>query len=322
MVAADASPMEAEARLYEYGSCANPQLPAVPVRVLAAALHEEGPTRISALDLSAELGVDGPATSPNLLAAFIRLCAGESLTTAAVATSSCFYVIRGAGETAFGAAAIRWAQGDLFVLPGAGECRHTAAADGDAALYYVNDGPLLRYLGVAPCVDRFQATLHKAAALRASVEALAATQGGHRNRLGVLLGTASTEGSTKTLSHTLWSLLNLLPPHSNQPPHRHNSVALDLCISAPATGCYTLMGPELDERGWVKAPVRADWARGAMFTTPPGWWHSHHNETDEEAWVLPVQDAGLYTHQRTLDIRFSVGLPRGPSAEHLAEESG
>ena len=33
--------------------------------------------------------------------------------------------------------------------------------------------------------------------------------------------------------------------------------------------------------------------------------HSHHNESDSTAWVLPIQDAGLYTHQRTLDIRFS-----------------
>ena len=50
---------------------------------------------------------------------------------------------------------------------------------------------------------------------------------------------------------------------------------------------------------------RAEWETGAMFVTPPGWWHSHHNESKEEAWVLPVQDAGLYTHQRTLDIRFA-----------------
>lgn len=34
--------------------------------------------------------------------------------------------------------------------------------------------------------------------------------------------------------------------------------------------------------------------------------HSHHNETGVPAWVLPMQDAGLYTYQRTLDIRFSV----------------
>jgi len=46
------------------------------------------------------------------------------------------------------------------------------------------------------------------------------------------------------------------------------------------------MGPELDEKGWVKNPVRMDWKSGSVFTTPSGWWHSHHNDTDEEAWVL------------------------------------
>ena len=65
------------------------------------------------------------------------------------------------------------------------------------------------------------------------------------------------------------------------------------------------MGPELDDDGWVKNPIRCDWIAGSVFVTPPGWWHSHHNETGEPAWVLPMQDAGLYTHQRTLDIRFS-----------------
>ena len=42
----------------------------------------------------------------------------------------------------------------------------------------------------------------------------------------------------------------------------------------------------------------------SFAVTPPGWWHSHHNESGESAWVLPIQDAGLFTHQRTLDIRF------------------
>jgi len=65
------------------------------------------------------------------------------------------------------------------------------------------------------------------------------------------------------------------------------------------------MGPELDEDGKVKNPIRMDWKSGAAFTTPPGWWHSHHNETDIEAWVLPVQDAGILTHQCVLDIQFA-----------------
>jgi hypothetical protein len=37
-------------------------------------------------------------------------------------------------------------------------------------------------------------------------------------------------------------------------------------------GVYTLMGPELDEHGWVKNPIKCDWKTGAVFSTPPGWW--------------------------------------------------
>eukprot|EP00246_Nothoceros_aenigmaticus_P017394 TRINITY_DN8468_c0_g2_i1.p1 TRINITY_DN8468_c0_g2~~TRINITY_DN8468_c0_g2_i1.p1 ORF type:complete len:122 (-),score=3.91 TRINITY_DN8468_c0_g2_i1:197-562(-) len=106
-----------------------------------------------------------------------------------------------------------------------------------------------------------------------------------------------------TLTHVLWSLLNVLPPGGIQRPHRHNSTSLDLCLHA-APGTYTLMGKELDHKGEIVCPIRADWESGSMFVTPPGWWHSHHNDSSEEAWVLPIQDAGLFTYQRTLDIRF------------------
>ena len=49
------------------------------------------------------------------------------------------------------------------------------------------------------------------------------------------------------------------------------------------------------------------WSRwtGAAFVTPPGYWHSHHNESGTDAYVLPIQDAGLHTYLRTLDIAFS-----------------
>ena len=80
-------------------------------------------------------------------------------------------------------------------------------------------------------------------------------------------------------------------------------MALDLAVTANLN-VYTLMSPSLDLEGNLVNPVRVDWVSGGVFVTPPGWWHSHHNESDEMAWVLPMQDAGLYTHQRTLDIRF------------------
>ena len=46
---------------------------------------------------------------------------------------------------------------------------------------------------------------------------------------------------------------------------------------------------DIDPEGNLIDPVRVEWASGGIFTTPPGWWHSHHNDTDTDAWVLPIQ---------------------------------
>jgi gentisate 1,2-dioxygenase len=126
-----------------------------------------------------------------------------------------------------------------------------------------------------------------------------------RNRRGILLSSQNST-QTKTLTPTMWSLLNSIGAGATQAPHRHNSVALDLAVVGGKGGSvYTLLGRELDADGKILNPMKVAWESGAVFVTPPGWWHSHHNEGNETAWVLPMQDAGLYTHQRTLDIRFA-----------------
>ena len=284
----------------------------VPVLVHPPSLHTEpGPTRVIPFDNAVFMDIPYAATSPNLLAAFLKINPGDTLETSATATSQAFYVIRGSGRTRWGSSSgsgsqeVAWSMGDLFVLPANPEpIAHTAIED--SAIYWVSDEPLMQYLGVAPIVQKFNPTHFTRARMEAEVERISHEPGAeHRNRMGILLGNKITEQGTKTLTHTLWSLLNMLPPHDAQRPHRHNSVALDLCVTSPSEGVYTLMGPELNEEGWVKDPIKCCWKTGGVFTTPPGWWHSHHNETGEPAWVLPMQDAGLYTHQRTLDIRFA-----------------
>ena len=40
------------------------------------------------------------------------------------------------------------------------------------------------------------------------------------------------------------------------------------------------------------------------FVTPPGLWHAHFNQSGAPAHLIPIQDAGLHTYLRTLDIRF------------------
>ena len=57
--------------------------------------------------------------------------------------------------------------------------------------------------------------------LSRQVEELRHAEGAeHKNRLGILLGNKVTDNNTKTLTPTLWSLLNLLPKKTHQPPHR------------------------------------------------------------------------------------------------------
>lgn len=178
-----------------------------------------------------------------------------------------------------------------------------AATTNGAALYWIHDEPLMKYLGVKPSGRKFNTTVFRRDEMLRHVEEIRHSQKGHsNNRLGVLLGNAQCD-QTKTLTHVLWSLLNSIPAQTVQRPHRHNSVALDLCVSAER-GVYTLMGKEIDADGIIVDPIRCDWVPGAVFITPPGYWHSHHNESGSVAWVLPIQDAGLFTHQRTLDIRF------------------
>jgi len=305
-----------DANIFEYGSAANPKLNNIPVLIHPPSLHESGDTRIIPFDTSDILGDGGnvACTAPNLMASFLRIVVGDGLDTLVPnATSQAFYVIRGSGKTTYRhedgkEETISWSTGDMLTVPvTATVMTHvctTAEEHGGAALYWVHDEPLMDYLGVTPVVKKFEPTLHKKEDMLEKIEEIRHETGDchMKNRLGVLLGNAKC-AQTKTLTHVLWSLLNSIPGNSVQRPHRHSSVALDLCVSTKP-GVYTLMGKEIDTDGFIIDPIRCDWASGGVFITPPGWWHSHHNESDDVAWVLPIQDAGLYTHQRTLDIRF------------------
>jgi len=305
-----------DANIFEYGSAANPEMNPIPVLVHPAELHESGNTRIIPFDISdSHLEIaDTACTAPNLMASFLRINIGVGIGTQVPnATSQAFYVIRGSGKTRIISEdeeeeTISWSTGDMFCVPVTRtEMIHVctgAESHGGAALYWIHDEPLMNYLGATPCVRKFDPTLYKKDDMLKKVDEIRHDTGEchKKNRLGVLLGNAKCS-QTKTLTHVLWSLLNSIPGKSIQRPHRHNSVALDLCVSAKP-GVYTLMGKEIDSNGFIVDPIRCDWVPGSAFITPPGWWHSHHNESDDVAWVLPVQDAGIYTHQRTLDIRF------------------
>jgi gentisate 1,2-dioxygenase len=303
---AEASPSTRDAEYFEYTSSANPigakLISRVPFRTFLPSLYSDGATRVVPLDLSAELGCPGPATGPGLSANFLRINTGDELALDPNATSQLCYVIRGAGSMTQGETTFPFAQGDFFTLPG-GEAA-VLSASATATLYYVNDAPLLTYLGTTGVLARFTPTLYPAARAQAELRKIAEdVNAGRRNRISVLMGNANFPQS-RTVTHVLWAMFGIVPPNSLQKPHRHQSIALDF-IAGGNPGVYTLVGTELDENGNIVNPTRVDWETGMTFVTPPGYWHAHFNETNENAYVIPIQDAGLQTWLRTLDIQFA-----------------
>ncbi len=135
----------AAAQYFEYSKAANPVraslTPHIPFDVFPASLYADGPTRVVPLDISAQLKCASPATGPDLCANFIRILDGEHVTLEPNATSMVFYAIRGSGTAQSSGETLRWSAGDFFTTPGSGPTRLAASAD--AALYYVNDAPLL-----------------------------------------------------------------------------------------------------------------------------------------------------------------------------------
>ncbi len=305
MAAETSHELTADGEYYEYSKAANPigagLIPGVPLADFPARLHQEGPTRVIPFDLSEKLATESPATSPALCSNFVRILKGESITTHPNATSELFHVIRGRGNTRVDGLEISWEQGDFLTLPANGGAEHHA--EEDAAFYWIHDEPLLRYLGVRSHTPRFRPTLYPRDRAIKELEKVAEDPDARKkSRVSVLLANKQFP-QTRTITHVLWAMFGVLPKKSVQLPHHHESVALDFIIDCPE-GCYTLIGHEINDDGTIKDPKRADWKPGSAFVTPPGLWHSHHNESDANAHLMPIQDAGLHTYLRTLDIHF------------------
>ncbi|HHS9236040.1 TPA: hypothetical protein ACTV62_000625 [Klebsiella michiganensis] len=296
----------ADAVFYEYSKAANPIgakiISRVPYHTFPASLYESGESRVIPLDLSDILNCVGPATGPGVLANFVRINGGDRIVLNPLATSQIVYVIDGFGVAEQDGKNIPLDKGAFLAFPGG--ISTTLKAVTTLKLYYVNDAPLLAYLGVGQVTPRFSATLYGAERAEEELRKAAADKdAANRSRISVLLGNKHFP-QTRTVTHVLWAMFGTLPGNSVQKPHRHQSIALDFIVDCPQ-GCYSLVGTKLDEQGNIADATRVDWEPGMSFVTPPGYWHAHINESSEAAKLIPIQDAGLQTWLRSLDIRFS-----------------
>lgn len=325
--------MEQYIKAYEYESNVNPQINQVP---FVTKNSKDCSSGMNFIDNRNVYKVDYKATTPNLLASFIVLDENRGNDNEKHiirikneidvsekdfnGSSHLFYVLNGRccftiteevyvkGEE-YGEIYIEKKhtdfiveEGEIFICPIFIDIKMTNLLENEKTeIYYVNDSPLLNYLGAEAQIQLFQPCIYDKKFIQENLQNLSNP---NKNRKGILLTNVDSEKiGTNTITPVLWCLYNELPPNTKQRPHRHNSVALDLCIyCSDSENIYTLVGDELDESGNIVNPKKIHWKQGEMFITPPSLWHSHHNDGDTYAYILPIQDAGLLLYQRILGI--------------------
>jgi len=294
--------MEDYISAYEYEKNVNPQLNSIPIKTKNINQCNYGITFIDFADL---YNVSHKATSPNLLASFIKLKLYEGINLdnglSTNGTSHLFFVLQSNCKIIFDDEINNLEEGSILVAPYFTNLEIINTGKEELQIYYINDSPLMNYLGATPTHKIFKTALYTKDYLLKNLHQLSNPL---NNRKGILLSNKDTEKiGTNTITPVLWALYNELPPNTVQKPHRHNSVALDLCIScSDSENIYTLVGNELDENGAILNPVKVHWKQSEMFITPPGLWHSHNNTGNTYAYILPIQDAGILLYQRILGI--------------------
>jgi len=295
--------MESYITAYEYESNVNPKLKQIPIITKNS---NECTEPITFIDNSDLYNIDYLATSPNLLASFIKcktiFNAQDECSINLNSSSHFFFVIQGKCGFEIDEQLFNLNSGEILITPC---CKNFTIFNKnnqeELLIYYINDSPLMNYLGARAEKKLFQISVYNKEFLMKNLINLSNP---NNNRKGILLSNQDTEKiGINTINPTLWALYNELPPNMVQKPHRHNSVALDLCIKCEdSENIYTLIGEKLDEHGNIVEPIKVNWKENEMFITPPGLWHSHNNTGNTFAYVLPIQDAGLLLYQRILGI--------------------
>ncbi len=317
------SAAQARALYFNTGNAFDVKLPEVPDASFsdepARALHSSTPTGLIACDRSRELGTPYPATTPLVLARYARIRAGESLATEFEASGVMLYVMQGSGHTRCGDEDIAWAAGDVFVLPGgvpqvhhadvskavanavsnaAGGADTQAAGGADtqaAVLWIVTNEPQLAFehlRGPAAGQGPTDAVHYPADEITRQIDLIYAVGRGSDIAGSALIFSSTKQEAIRNVLPTLTVAMNSLLPGVSQRPHKHNSVAVSLVIQGQ--GCHSVV----DGR-------RKDWSPWATTVTPATSVHSHHNQGDERAMFLIVQDGGLYYYTRALGFSFA-----------------
>lgn len=281
-----------EALYYDPANAFDFRWPPVPRRQFLAerdrAFDPEATTGLIPLDASNVLETPYPATTPSLLAQYLRLRSGESLSTKHRASGEVYFVMQGAGQSRNGADSVAWSEGDLFCFAGGQETLHTAD-DEESLLFCVSDAPLVAFQGLEPpgsggsLID----TVHwPAAEIDKRLDTVYARSRTKDEAGRAVLFSSRSLSPARNILPMMVAAINTLESGGDQRPHRHNGVAITLALEGE--GVYSLIEGE-----------RIDWVKGAAQITPATELHSHHNRGDDRMRSLVIQDEGLHYYTRT-----------------------
>lgn len=289
---APASAAQARARFFNSGNAFNVKLPVVPAQMFAP--PQEGRFGVFDCDQSRALGCGFAATTPLMLARYVRVAARDALLPLDVnATGSVWYVIAGSGRLAGGADSFAFGTGDVFLLPGAAGYRLEAGPE-DLLLWTVGNEPQLAFERAQPAPlakATIDAVHYTAEEIERQFALIFSTATRDETSGRALIFSSDRQSAARNLTPTLTLSFNTLQPHTHQRTHRHNSAAITLVVQGE--GCHSMVGD-----------ARCPWAPWSTLVTPPGASHSHHNAGAQGARFLIVQDGGLHYHARTMGFEF------------------
>jgi len=273
------------------------QLPKVPAHIFVAerdqAFNPSTGTAIINLDLSDKLKTEYPATTPNLLARYVRVKAGETQCLNLTSAGEVYYLLEGVGSIAKGEDLINWVEGDSVCLPGGGETVITAE-DTDCVIYSVTDEPALSWHGAESPATKsgpIEAVHYPGDEVMRLLSDVQQRETEEEMTGRFVLFTNAGAQTTNTVTRTIGLAINSLEPGGIQTPHRHNSAALTLCLGG--SDVHSMIEGE-----------KVQWQRHAVMVTPPAELHAHHNEGEDMMLSLVAQDGGLFYNARTIGFSF------------------
>ena len=273
------------------------QLPKVPSHIFITerdqAFNPATGTAIINLDLSDELKTAYPATTPNLLARYVRVKAGETQCLNLTSAGEVYYLLEGAGSIAKGEDLINWVEGDSVCLPGGGETVITAK-DTDCVIYSVTDEPTLSWHGAESPATKsgpIEAVHYPGDEVMRLLSDVQQRETEEAMTGRFVLFTNAGAQTTNTVTRTISLAINSLEPGGIQTPHRHNAAALTLCLGG--SDVYSMIEGE-----------KVQWQRHAVMVTPPAELHAHHNEGEDMMLSLVAQDGGLFYNARAVGFSF------------------